>query len=44
MKDKVQKKRNCSGGIAGLFETPKASFIPAQGNALGLSAKDHSER
>jgi 16S rRNA (guanine966-N2)-methyltransferase len=26
------------------FETPTASLIPAQGNALGLSAKDHSER
>ena len=29
---------------AGLFETPTASFIPAQGNALGLSANHHSQR
>ncbi len=37
-------KRQHPRGTAGLLETPTASFIPAQGNALGLSAKDHSER
>ena len=31
-------------GTAGLFETPTASLIPAQGNALGFSAEAHSER
>jgi hypothetical protein len=36
--------RQHPGGTAGSFETPTASFIPAQGNALGLSARDHSER
>jgi hypothetical protein len=36
--------RQHPGGTAGRFETPTASFIPAQGNALGSSAKDRSER
>jgi hypothetical protein len=31
-------------GAAGAFLTPKASFIPAQGNALGQTAQNHSER
>ena len=30
--------------VAGRFQTPTASLIPAQGNALGLPVKDHSER
>jgi hypothetical protein len=36
--------RQRPGGVARPSETPKASLIPAQGNALGLWAKDHSER
>ena len=35
-----QGRAEAQGGRRGMWETPRASFIPAQGNALGSSAQN----